>query len=312
MPQKGVTMHLTHQARAPRRSTGKGRSVRTLSLVAAVSFALIAGSCTNPGPTGGYTLTLKATQISNESFVGDWPTTFWDPDSAEEPYLVHMGLRISLDPINVTTTVKSTYLNGGSFIGKVGAGESIPVPGTDGITWSGVQLPDVADLANGAPLEILGSVEFLFDRDQLIPLGIANVLAGVSDAINAALPPILANGGIPSSPQGIIDLLSAVLPSVFTVVVGAVQAVVGNLTGSDTFFGFQPVMFVAVGGGLGDVLQGALPSVMNLVNAALKALPDSPLPNGLPLSLGVARHGINVRFGTPPATSQYKVRYGWS
>jgi hypothetical protein len=311
MHQKGVTMHLTHQTRAAR-GTRPATRLRSLALVPAVALAVLAASCTNPGPAGGYTLTFKAAEITNTSFVGDWPTTLWDNDSAEEPYLVHMGLRISLDPVKVTTTVKSTYLNGGAYIGKVGAGQTLAVPGTDGLTWSGVQLPDVADLANGAPLEILGSVEFLFDRDQLIPFGIANVLAGVSDTINAALPPILANGGLPSDAQGIIDLLSAVLPSVFTTVVGAVQAVIGSLTGADTFFGFQPVMFVAVGGGLADVLKGALPSLMNLVNSALKAIPDSPLPDGLPLSLGVARQGLGIRFGTPPTTSQYKVRYTWS
>jgi hypothetical protein len=283
-----------------------------LAIVTAVSFALVAASCTNPGPAGGYTLTFKATDITNTSFNGDWPLTFWDPDTAEEPYLVHMGLRIGLDPIKVTTSVRSTYLNGGSFIGKVGAGQTIPVNGTDGLTWSGVQLPDTVDLANGAPLEILGSLEFLFDRDQLVPLGIANVLAGVSDTINAALPPLLESGGDLSSPQAVIDLLSAVLPTVFTVIVGAVQAAIGSLTGSDTFFGFQPVIFIAVGGGLAEVLKGALPSLMDLVNAVLKAQPDSPLPNGLPLSLGVARQSIAVRYGTAPSTSQYKVRYGWS
>lgn len=304
-------MHLAHHAGShTHRRRGAGR--RSIMAVVLAAIALVAASCTNPGPAGGYTLKFHAASVQNISFVGDKTLTLWDPDAEEEPYLVHLGLRIGLDPISVKTTVRSTYLNGGNFIGKIGAGQTIPASVNDGITWSGVQLPDVADLANGAPLEILGSIEFLFDRDQLIPLGIANVLTGVSDAINAALPPILANGGLPSTADGIIALLGAVLPAVFTTVVGVVQAVVGNLTGSDTFFGFQPVMFLAVGGGLGDALKGALPSLMNLVNTALKAMPDSPLPDGLPLSLGVARQRLGVRFGTAPGTSVHKVNYAWS
>lgn len=297
-------MHLTHPTRARRASA--------IAVVAVAALSLLGASCTNPAPAGGFTVKFQAKTIQNKSFVGDWPTTFWDNDAAEEPYLVHMGLRISLDPVSVKTTVSSTYLNGGNFIGKINSGETLAVNPGDGLTWSGVQLPDTVDLANGAPLELLGSVEFLFDRDQLIPFGIANVLQGVSQVINTALPPILENQGIPSSPQGIVDLLSAVLPGVFTTIVGAVQAVVGNLVGSDTFIGFQPVIFVAVGGGLGDFLNGALPSIMNLVNQALKILPDSPLPDGLPLSLGVARKGIAVTFGTAPSTSVYKVSYGWA
>jgi len=298
-------MHLTHQ---PRRTT---RRVRATAVVVLAAFGLIGASCTNPAPAGGFSLKLRATQVTNVSFKGDWPLTFWDNDVDEEPYLVHLGLRIGLNPIAVTTSVASTYLNGGQYIGKIGAGQTIAGNPNDGLNWNGVQLPDVADLANGAPLEILGTVEFLFDRDQLVPLGIAQVLQGVSQVINAALPPILANSGIPSTPQGILDLLGAVLPGAFATIVGAVQAVVGNLTGGDTFIGFQPVMFVAAGGGLGDFLNGALPSVMNLVNTVLKAMPDTPLPNGLPLSLGVARHGLNITFGDKTATSVYKVRYGW-
>lgn len=299
-------MHLTHPSR---RTT---RRLRATAVVILAAFGLLGASCTNPAPTGGFTLKLRATQITNVSLKGDWPLTFWDSDVEEEPYLVHLGLRIGLNPISVNTSVASTYLNGGQFIGKIGAGQTIPGLAHDGLTWTGAQLPDVADLANGAPLEIFGSVEFLFERDQLVPLGVAQVLQGVSQVINSALPPILANSGIPSTPQGIFDLLGAVLPGVFATVAGAVQAVLGNLVGSDAFIGFQPIMFIGVGGGLGDFLNGAVPSLMNLVNTVLKAMPDSPLPNGLPLSLGVARHGLNVTYGTGPATSVYKVRYGWS
>jgi hypothetical protein len=294
-----------YQNHAPRRA-------RALPIVALIVFGLVAASCSNPAPPGGFTLKFQATKVTNVSFVGDYPLTFWDNDSAEEPYLVHLGLRLNLNPVSVTTSVASTYLNNGNYIGKITAGQTLADTKNDGLTWSGVQLPDTADLAKGAPLEILGSIEFLFDRDQLIPFGIANVLTGVSQVINQALPPILANGGLPSDPQGLLTFLGGILPSVFTTIGGAVQAVIGQLLGSDTFFGFQPVFFIAAGGGLGDFLKNSLPSLMNLINTVLKAQPDSAFPNGLPLSIGVARQPIALTFGTAPSTSVYKVTYGWS
>jgi hypothetical protein len=302
MPREAPKMHKTHAS----------RRVRVITVAAMVVFGLVAASCTNPAPPGGFTLKFQADKITNISFKGDYPLTFWDNDTAEEPYLVHLGLRLALNPVKVTTSVASTYLNNGAYIGKISAGQTLADTKSDGLTWSGVQLPDTADLANGAPLEILGSVEFLFDRDQLIPFGIANILTGVSQVINQALPPILANGGLPSDPQALLTFLGGILPSVFTTIGGAVQAVIGQLLGSDTFFGFQPVFFIAAGGGLGDFLKNSLPSLMGLVNAVLKAQPDSAFPNGLPLSIGVAKQPINLTFGTAPTTSVYTVHYSWS
>jgi hypothetical protein len=294
-----------HQKHAPRR-------LRAIPIVAMIVFGLVAASCTNPSPAGGNTLKFQAQKVTNISFVGDYPLTFWDNDSAEEPYLVHLGLRLGLNPVAVTTTVASTYLNNGDYIGKISAGQTLVDTKTDGLTWTGVQLPDTADLAKGAPLEILGSIEFLFDRDQLIPFGIANLLQGVTQVINQALPPILANGGLPSDPSALLTFLGGLLPSIFTTVGGAVQAVLGQLLGSDTFFGFQPVFFIAAGGGLGSFLKSSLPSLMNLINTVLEAEPNSAFPKGLPLSIGVAGQPIALTFGTAPTTSVYKVTYGWS
>ena len=274
-------------------------------------LAIVAGCTTSPRPEG-QTVRLQATRITNVSQLGDWPTTFWDPDSIEEPYLVHLGLRLSLSsPITVSTFVSSTYENNGAYIAKVGPGESVDIASGDGATFAGVQLPDVADLGAGSKLEILGSIEFLMERDQLIPVGIVNVLQGVSQLINAALPPILANGGIPSTLQGIADLIGAVLPSVVTTVLGLVGSVLGGIAGGDQLIGISPQFFIAAGGGLAGFLNSALPSLLGLVNFALSLQDPNPFPNGLPLGIGVVGSGPQVRFGTAPATSVYDVAYGW-
>ena len=281
--------------------------------VALVAISLVAASCTNPSPPGGFTAKFQATRITNLTFVGDYPTTFWDPDTAEEPYLIHLGLDVQVSPsIAVKTSVQSTYTNNGNYIGKVGSGESLAIAPGDGLTFSGIQLPDTFDLANGAPFRLLGSVEFLFERDQLIPVGVAQLLGPISDLINAALPPILAKGGLPSDAGGILNYLGTLLPSIFATIAGLVGTLIGGLTGGDQFIGVSPDLFIAVGGGLAGFLQGSIPSLIGLINAALATQNPNPFPNGLPFTLGVVGQGVATNFGTAPNTSTYRVDYGWN
>lgn len=288
----------------------RGKRFQLLVVAVVATLGLVAVGCTNPSPPGGQTVTLTATSVHNVSFVGDWPPTFWDPDTAEEPYLVHMGIRITLAPeIKVQTFTTSSYFNGGSFLGKIGSGETLAT--NDGVSFTGVQLPDLGDLANGAPLELLGSIEFMFDRDQLFPIGVPQLLAGVSDLLNTALPPLLKTG-LPTDPGGLVSYIQGLLPAVFTTVIGGAMTVITQFGGGDTFFGFQPAFFLTVGGGLGELMKLALPSAMGLINDAVKTIPDTPFPNGLPLAVGVVGQGLTMKYGTAPATSTYDVGYGWT
>ncbi len=286
--------------------------ISTLAAVMVASISMLAASCTNPSPPGGRQMIFEATKIDTVSFVGDFPTTFFDSDAAEEPYLAHLGLRLKLnEPIAISTFVSSTYLNDGAFIGKTTAGSSLDITPGDGAQFSGIQLPDVFDLANGAPFEILGSVEFLMERDQLIPLGLPQLLQAVSVTINAALPTILANQGLPSDAQGIVTFLGNILPSVFGVIASAIGLALGNLAGGDQLLGVSPDIFIAVGGTLAGIIQGALPSLLSLVNAVLAQQNPNPFPNGLPFTIGVVGQGVRTRYGTAPGTSVYDVLYHW-
>ena len=282
-------------------------------MIALTAISLVAASCTNPAPAGGFKATFRATKITNVTFVGDYPTTFWDPDSAEEPYLIHLGLDIQVSPtVSVKTSVSSTYLNNGAYIGKIGSGQSLDIAPGDGLTFTGLQLPDTFDLANGAPFRLLGSVEFLFERDQLIPIGVAQLLGPISDLINVALPPILEKGGLPSDAGGLLNYLGTLLPSLFGALAGLIGSTIGGLTGGDQFIGVSPDLFIAVGGGLSGFLQGAIPSLIGLINAVLATQNPNPFPNGLPFTLGVVGQGVSTTFGTAPATSTYRVDYGWN
>ena len=292
--------------------TFHGHSRKFVLVGVMLASSLLAASCTNPPPAGGFTYRFQAEKITNTSFVGDWPATFWDPDVNEEPYLVHLGLRLRLSsPVSVTTSVASTYLNGGAVIGSMGAGDTLNIPPGDGLTFSGLTLPDTVDLGNGAPLEIVGSVEFLLESDQLIKFGLAQVLDSVSGLINTALQPILEKGGLPGDAQGIVNYIGLILPSVFTTVAAVVGTALSGIAGGDQVLGVSPKFFLAVGGGLAAVLNDALPSIIDLVNFALSTQNPNPFPNGLPISIGVVGYGVQTSYGTAPATSTYTVQYGW-
>jgi len=293
--------------------TERARSSALQSIVGVAALIALVAACTTSPKPPGQTYTFQATRITNITQNGDYPLTFWDPDSIEEPYLVHLGLRLTLStPVQVSTFVSSTYANGGQVIGQVGPGQSLNVNPGDGATFAGVLLPDLGDLNNGFPLEILGSIEFLMERDQLIPVGIVQILQGLSQLINEALPPILGAGGIPSTAQGILDLISAVLPGVVSTIVGFLGSALASVAGTDQFIGLSPQFFLAVGGGLGSFLSSSLPSIISLVNFVLSLQNPNPFPKGLPLGIGVVGDGVLAHYGTAPDTSTYDVQYGWA
>ncbi len=296
--------------------TTRRRTLRGVVPALAVIALLAAGCTTNP-PPGGRNWTLAAEQITSVQSAGDpaGSFTFWDPDAAEEPYLVHLGIRITLgEPVAVHTQVSSTYSDGGRYICKISQGETCPgIPG-DGPRFGGLNNPDLLDLAMGADLELVGSLELLFERDALIPIGVVGLLQGVSQVINAALPAVIGSGGIPSDPQAIIGLLSSVLPGVVTTVVGAVGAVIGNLAGADELIGIAPIFYLGVGGTLAGILKNVLPSLLDLVELALAQQPDNPFPDGLPVTIKVLGERARVRFGngTQAPFKLFDVTYGWS
>jgi len=289
------------------------RSIR-VAVVGLVAIATVAAGCTTNPPAAGNQFIYKATAVTAVTTPGDYPITFWDNDSAEEPYLVHLAIRIKLNaPIAISLQAISSYSNGGQYICKINQGETCSGLPNDGPVFSGLKTPDLLDLATGAPFELVGSVDFLYERDALIPVGIVGLLQGVAQIANAALPTLLGAGGIPSDAAGIIDFLGALLPGIVSVIVGAVGTVLGNIVGADELIGLSPMFFLSVGGSLASIIRGVLPSLLNLVTFALSQQTPNPFPNGLPLSIGVVGDGPTVRYGsaTEAPFRVYDVTYGW-
>jgi len=292
--------------------------VRAGAIGVILAVALVAVGCSNPSPAGGIKVILEAhslTSIDQNEFGGP---NFWDNDNNDEPFLIHLALRIQLNGAQELQSVaSSTYANGGAYFCDIAVGQTCIGPPGDGAFFGGVYRPDLVQLNNGEKLELLGSVEIMYERDVLLPIGLVQFWQGVAGLITAALPTILAEGGsLPSDTEGILTFLQNVLPSVLTTVLGFVGTNLGGLIGgdSDDLVGIAPLFFLAVGGGLAGVISSVLPTVIQLVNALLMAQPDSPFPNGLPIQIGVVGQGAQARFdstGTTAPSTIYDVDYRW-
>ncbi len=297
----------------------KRRRIPTLATISLLTVAFVAASCSTMPPPEGSTFVFQAFSVNAVKTPGDWPVTFWDGgdgDPSEEPYLVHLGLRIKVnEPVSILTSASTIYNNGGQTICKITQGQTCNgVPG-DGPIFYGLKLPDILDLAMGTSnFELVGSIEFLYERDALIPIGVGGLLDGVTQLINAALPTVLSNSGVPTDPQALLAFLGTLLPGIFTTIFGVLGAVLGSLIGADELFGTAPVLYIAVGGVLASILRTSLPSLLNLIEFAASQQNPNPLPDGLPFQLGVVGDITTIPFATPPAdnpTRIYNVSYVW-
>jgi hypothetical protein len=281
-----------------------------------LAVAVLSVGCSNPSPPGGRQFIYEATKITSIK-QNECNPTFFDPNCADEPFLEHIGVRITLSqPENVILHAASTYDNGGQFICELTQGNSCPgIPG-DGITFGHVYLPDVVELNQGEPFEIMGMIDLMMERDQIIPFGITNVIEGIVGLINDALPTILANnGGLPSDAQGILNFIQTILPPLLGTILSIIGANIASaLSGTtDQLIGWMPMLYIAVGGQLASLFEQILPTLVQLIEAFLINEPNSPLPQGLPIQLGVLGQLDSVWYGavyTDPFT-EYRVDYEW-
>jgi hypothetical protein len=131
----------------------------------------------------------------------------------------------------------------------------------------------VIQIAQGAPVEILGTFDVMYERDQLFPGGPIDLWKSVANVLKVVLNDTLAQGALPDSPEAI----AALIGDVFSQAIGVVGGVVGSIIGG-------------IGGAPDEIV---LPSVIGLVNTAISSQPNSPFPNGLPIQIGVVSAGTS-------------------
>ncbi len=294
---------------------------RRLSVVGAVAIvvalAVVSVGCSNPQPSSGRNVAFVASTITNIKQNEHSGPNFWDNDNYDEPYMAHLGIRINLTgATTVHVWAQSSYNNNGQYICKFQQGQTCNgIPG-DGAAFVKTFQPDFVELSKGVPLELLGTVDFSFERDQLIPFGLANALTSIAQTVEAALPTILAHGGaLPTDPQGLVNFLEKILPpaigTIISIVAGNIGAAIGG--DSDDLIGYEPFLFLSVGGQLRSLLVTILPTLLQLVTLYLKSQPKSPLPDGIPAVIGIQGQRESWEYGKADVQPRtvYRVNYSW-
>lgn len=280
---------------------------RSLITVLAVGALFAAAACV-PQPPATRTwksvaTSLQTVQKSNDAEFPDW-------DAFDEPYMMRVAFRVTLGQANSAKAwLVSTYP---SIICKANDTDKnvCPIsPNMGTVSFPGVVLPDIADLSGGGlPVEILGTLDVMYEQDQLFPGGPPTLWNGVAGIIKTALNSTLAAGGVPSTPEALLDLIAGALGPALSTVGGAIESFIAGLGNPDDIVAVVPQIFIPAGGTFASILGGLLPGAIGLINTILMAQPDSPFPNGLPIHLGITdAAGYKLTF--TDSFTNYRVTY---
>jgi hypothetical protein len=260
---------------------------------------------TGCAPQGAATVTWSnaATTFHNVKASNEWGNG--DYDRYDEPYLMRVAFRVTTGVAgSAQAWLVSDYPN---IICKTEDGTR-PLTGTavrgpkdcpistrmGTVEFPNLQLPDVIQIAQGAPVEILGTFDVMYERDQLFPGGPIDLWKSVANVLKVVLNDTLAQGALPDSPEAIAALIGDVFSQAIGVVGGVVGSIIGGIGGApDEIVSIAPSIYLAVGGNFAGLLRNVLPSVIGLVNTAISSQPNSPFPNGLPIQIGVVSAGTS-------------------
>lgn len=269
-----------------------------LSVVALLVTAMFAAACT-PAPPVTSSWAVQAKTFINVDQNPDWEAP--DYDRYDEPYIMQVAFRVTIGVENSAQTwlvhnypqiiCKSEDGTKPAGPNTVVGDRTCAIPEKMGtVTFPAVTQPDITDLNEGAPIEILGTLGIMYEKDAIFEGGPKELWQGVAGAMKPILNNLLGSGALPETPEDIAALLGDVLGDALGAVGGILLGTIAGLGNPDDLIGIAPSIFIASGGVLRDLLGGLLPPVIDLVNAALKADPDGAFPDGLPIHLGVTNN----------------------
>ncbi len=280
---------------------------RTAVAVAAIASLLAAVACVPP-PAASRTWKSVATSLqtinqSNDAEFPDW-------DGFDEPYMMRVAFRVTIGEANSAQAwLVSTYP---SIICKANETDKnvCPIKANMGtVAFPDVVLPDITDLAGGGtPVEILGTLDVMYEQDQLFPGGPPTLWNGVAGIMKTALNSTLASGAVPSTPEALLDLIAGALGPALSTVGGAIEGFIAGLGNPDDIVAIVPQIFIPAGGAFASILGGLLPGAIGLINTILINQPDSPFPDGLPIHLGIT-DAAGYRLTFTDGFTDYRVSY---
>lgn len=277
-----------------------------VAIIAAVGL-FGAAACVPPPVT---TRTWKSVATSFQNVHQSFENEFPDYDGFDEPYMMRVAFRVTLGKANSAQAwLVSTYPSIICSTNQTDKSVCPISPNMGTVSFPNVVMPDLIDLAEGTTdVEILGTLDVMYERDQLFAGGPPTVWNGVAGIMKTALNSTLAAGGVPTTPEALLDLIAGAIGPALSTVGGAIEGYIAGLGNPDDIVAIVPQIFIPAGGAFASVLGGLLPPAVDLINTILINQPDSAFPDGLPIHLGITdAAGYKLTF--TDGYTNYRVTY---
>ncbi len=293
------------------------RMRRSAVAIAAVStLAIFSAACTPPPPYAGppqASRTFKATTVTiNTSNDG----CFLVCPYKDEPKVINIGFQVEMGVPNSASAQVSIGANHWNGIFEQGPGEGQShtyLPNEQGsVPFTGINMPDILDLAQGAKLEIAGVWAWKVEDDGILAANVNNIADAMAPAIVSALNATLAQTSVPSDPNAIVSAIVAAIGNLgfFNLFATVFTGILNNLNiSSDDVVG--SAMYVGVGssGALADIIDGVVGSTPFPAVAipTLSVPPD--IGGGAIFSLGTGTKTFSNNFTNGGVDGQHTTAY---
>lgn len=286
-----------------------------ITVAGVVSLALLATACPTPpvygGPPTG-SRTFQATKVKvithNDDFFGG---------DADEPTVLNIGFRVRLGGGNTNNAAAQVVsgTNPWSCLLCQGPtdGQSHTYVGSEkgSVLFNNVPLPDLGDLLQGAPIEIVGVWAWKVEDDGAT--GLADVAQASAAAIVAALNQTVGIAAVPNDANQIVNAILAAIGNLgfFQLFATAFNAAINNLNiFSDDAMGSAMYIGVGSSGALGSIIDG----VGGFVDFPAVAIPSPiivppDIGGGAIFSLGTGTKQFTNNFTNPGVDGQHETTY---
>ena len=219
-----------------------------------VATALVAAACTPGGPAAQ---TWKVRPASIKVVDGE------DNDTGDEPYVIQVGFRSKVGVAKSSSVQISSQCRTGTIPtteAPDGTTVAIPVGGAD-LTLPGVQNLDIGDVAlNTAPLEIIGALTFVAERDAIFST------CALTDAFDSLLSPVLTDAlnlliaaqPVPPTQDEIVKLLTDNIGSILSSVLSFVGTILEGLGNPDDIIGVTAQILLPSTGAFAGLVDAGL------------------------------------------------------
>jgi|JI10StandDraft_1071094.scaffolds.fasta_scaffold57467_3 hypothetical protein len=281
-----------------------------------VSTALMATACPDTAPVYGGpptgNRTFQATSVTVNSDNDGFAVNCFS--GCDEPRVLNIGFRVK---IGVANSADAQVVYGdnhwpGLIQQGLESGESLNYTNGErgALTFNNVALPDILDLAQGAPVEIAGVWAWKVEDDGVLSASPAALANAIASALESVLNTTVATSTLPADPNAIVGLILGAIGNVnfFTGVWAGISTLLPGIVTDDIV---GSAMYIGVGssGALASIIDGATSGVAfpNVQIPLLSWPPD--IGGGSIFSLGVGTKTFSNGYTNAGISGQHTTAY---